>query len=83
MSITTHCTWGDGEDVMIIVDGSMFVPYEEPWQLDPPYPQFEHGIITKGSIGLRIDKAEELLRDLTISVAKAKQLDQEWIKSSK
>ena len=78
-----ECTWGDGPDVLVSLEGTVIVPYHEPkekWdgkivKEGPAKGKFAHGIITEGSFDLTADESLELAHELRIAAERAKELD--------
>ncbi len=65
------CTWGEGPDVVLDLDGTLMVLYEDPHDKDA----WTHGAVSDGSLDLTAAEAEEL-GILLIQVAKqARDLD--------
>lgn len=63
-----ECTWGDGPDVLVILDGTEMVLHENPYDLD----KWAHGKVKSGSIDLTADRALELAKNLMSAVRQAK-----------
>ncbi len=82
MTLKASCTWGDGPDVLMVLEddgkGSWFVAYGDPY-----YPALSrgnptHGYIGKGSICLTADEARELGVELIRAWKEARDLNKEY-----
>jgi len=69
------CTWGDGPDVILTIDGERFILYEDPQHIEPTKGDFKHGFVRKGSTDLTADEAEALGHQLINAAAQARGLD--------
>ena len=78
--IKTECCWGDGIDVMLIIENGHFVLYENPIHQMPPKGGYIHGYITKGSIDLTIEEARELAIELNKAAEQAENLNKDILK---
>ena len=69
--IGATCTWGDGPDVLVTLDGKRFKCYEAV--------QFsklvDHGFVSRGSIALTRNEALDLAEQLFRAAGAAKDLD--------
>lgn len=72
------CTWGQGPDVLLELDGTGVVCYEDPFNYPPPRGRYKHGIISQGSTDLTIIEAKALIASLTAAVKKADELYQSY-----
>ena len=63
------CTWGEGPDVVLSLEGTSLVLGEHP---DFNRNRFLHGVITKGEIDLTADQAQELGNMLIDTAKQAK-----------
>jgi len=68
------CTWGDGPDIALDLDGTRFVLYEDPKHNKPPQGDYVHGYVQKGSIDLTMNEAEELGRQLISAAENSRRL---------
>ena len=84
MTLKASCTWGDGPDVLVVLDndgkGDVFMPYEAPFHPEPPRGDPKHGYIRKGSICLTATDAEVLAAQLMDAAKQAHILDSEYAK---
>ena len=65
------CTWGDGPDVLVELDGSIIQLYETPGRFDWAV----HGTAGQGSICLTAKEAYAFAADLVIAAAHAESLE--------
>jgi hypothetical protein len=70
VDIGVSCTWGDGPDILITLDGKPFICYEDPKNHPPPRGQWVHGYVSKGSMDFTQAEARVLAAQL-ISAADA------------
>ncbi|KKL06287.1 hypothetical protein LCGC14_2597540 [marine sediment metagenome] len=82
MTLTASCTWGEGPDVLMVLEddgkGDALMAYEHPHHHPPPRGDCTYGYIRKGSICLTADQAESLGYQLIESVKQARGLDKEY-----
>lgn len=71
--IKCSCTWGDGPDVLLVVDNSPFMCYEEP----TGHYKAAHGFVHNGSAEMTADEALELSRQLFNAATIAKNLERD------
>ncbi len=84
-----ECTWGDGPDVLVVLDGTPIMAYEKPVNVaegrvlldkiprdDEKLCWCSNGFIRQGSFDLTADQAEALARDLNLAARQARDLDQ-------
>jgi hypothetical protein len=64
------CTWGEGPDVILDLDGSLMVLYENPHDKEA----WTHGAISDGSLDLTAAEAEELGIQLITASKQARDL---------
>jgi hypothetical protein len=69
-----ECTWGDGPDVLLILDGTDVMLYHDPVDLD----RSTHGTVREGSACLTVDEARALAHQLLEASRQAEQLDKEF-----
>lgn len=82
------CTWGDGPDILMDLDGTPVMAYENPVNVsegrgllkDIPKDDVKlcwgtHGFIRKGSIDLTKDQALRLAEDLIVAAAQCQNLE--------
>ena len=69
------CTWGDGPDVLLTIDGERLILHEDPKHNEPPKGDCIHGHVTKGSIDLTADEAQALGYQLINAATQANGLD--------
>lgn len=68
MTIKASCTWGDGPDIMLVIEGedenddnnNRFILYEDPKHQLPPRADYIHGYVTNGSMDLTANEARIL-----------------------
>jgi len=72
------CTWGDGPDVLLVLEDDFFILYEDPKHLEPPRGDYVHGYVTKGSMNLTADEALALAGQLRKAAMLAKELEREY-----
>lgn len=68
------CTWGEGPDVMVNLNGTMLILYEDPTDKD----RWTHGSISEGAFDLTADEAEELANALLASAKAARDLNKSY-----
>ena len=78
LDIGASCTWGDGPDVLVTLDGQAFICYEDPKNDPPPRGQWVHGYVTKGSFDLTRNQALELAAQLFRAAGQAKDMDDSY-----
>ena len=66
-----ECTWGDGPDVLVMLNGTHIMLYEYPKN----YERFKHGEVSQGSLDLTSDEALLLAGELISAANSAKELD--------
>ena len=71
IDIGASCTWGDGPDVLVTLDGKPFMCYEDPTGKD----KATHGVVRKGSLELTRNEALDLAQQLFAAAAACKELD--------
>lgn len=71
------CAWGFGADVLVEIDGTTVVLYEEPANKD----RYRHGSVTRGSLDLTADEAEDLANQLQLAAKAARDLDNSYVQS--
>ena len=74
INIGASCTWGQGPDVLVTLDGAPFMCYENPDQKN----RAVHGIVRKGSFELTRNEALELAEQLFRAAAACKDLDDSY-----
>ena len=70
-NIKVSCTWGDGPDVLLSLEGKCLMLHEHP--ID--YNKSTHGFISKGSIDLTAKEALDLAQTLINAAKQALDLD--------
>ena len=63
------CTWGEGPDVMLCLEGTPLILGEH-----PDLSHFSYGVVTKGDLDLTADQAQELGLQLIKLAQQAKDL---------
>jgi hypothetical protein len=71
-TVKASCTWGEGEDVLVTLEGHNFMLYENPKN----YHRAVHGIVEVGSFFLTAKEAKELAIDLMLAAKNAEELDE-------
>jgi len=66
-----ECTWGEGPDVLVNLDGSTLMLYEKPTGLDRAI----HGFVSEGSVELTTSEAFDLLTSLIVAIRKASEMN--------
>jgi hypothetical protein len=69
--IRATCTWGEGTDVLLVIEDHIVVAHEEQILRD----KFTHGAIKRGSADLTVDQAESLGHQLLNAVQACRELD--------
>jgi hypothetical protein len=72
---TAHCTWGEGPDVLIVLDGTPLMLHEEAHS----FALGKNGFVNQGSMDLTRQQAVELARELLMAAETGKNLDDELI----
>ncbi len=70
------CTWGDGPDVLVVLEGSHLMLYHDPVDKE----RAKHGYCSEGSVELTADEAESLAKQLLAATACARKFDEDWLK---
>lgn len=82
MTLKATCTWGDGPDVMLVLEndgkGDWLMAYEHPHHPTPPQGDCTYGYIRKGSICLTAEQAESLGHQLIEYAKQARDLGKEY-----
>jgi len=73
--IRAACTWGDGPDVLLILEGKELMLYEIPYHHKPPLADGTYGFIKEGSLCLTTSEARRLASQLNQSAKEAEDLD--------
>lgn len=69
-----ECTWGEGGDILVSLDGTSMALHEAPSNPEPPRGKFTHGSVTQGSLFLTTDEAAELAIQILAVVDQTKRL---------
>ncbi len=69
------CTWGDGPDVLVDLDGTGLVLYEDPKDHPPPKGRYKYGHVNQGSLDLTATEAENLGIELITAAKQARDMD--------
>jgi len=72
-TINVDCTWGEGPDVLLTLDGKLLMCYEDPIHKE----QAVHGFVSKGSMCFTADQALDLAHMLTKAAETAKAMDRD------
>lgn len=80
-----ECTWGDGPDVLLVLDGTPVVLYENP----DNFKHWTHGTVCNGSADFTAAEARALAEQLLQAAQQAEDMDkqlekdtQKWIEQS-
>ncbi len=76
--IKAICTWGDGPDVIVNLDGTKLILYEKPF-----YGKWEHGVVSEGSLDLTATEAEIFGQQLLDVAKQARDLCREYSESQR
>lgn len=68
------CTWGEGPDVLVEIDGTPILCYENPTDLN----RYTHGIIREGSFYLTVEEAKKLVGSLLMAISQTEELYQSY-----
>jgi len=71
------CTWGEGPDVLLVLDGSEVMLYHEPYHHKPPRGDSVHGYVSDGSACLTASEALKLAYQLVEAVGMCKELEED------
>jgi hypothetical protein len=77
LEMKASCAWGDGPDVIVTLEGTKVILYEDPWNHDPPIGQYKHGLISQGSFDLTSKQARQLASELIKAAEGAEYLQNE------
>lgn len=66
-----ECTWGQGPDVLVTLDGTGVLCYEDPHSKN----KCTHGIVNQGSLDLTIKEARILAASLIMAANQAEELN--------
>ena len=69
-----ECTWGEGPDVLVVLDGTGVICYEHPKHLD----KFTHGLVSQGSLDLTSKEARTFAAQLIKAADAADELQKSW-----
>jgi len=69
-----ECTWGEGPDVLVILEGTRVMLYENPIDLN----RATHGYVREGSFDLTIEEALVLAASLIVAAKTAIELDDSY-----
>jgi len=72
------CTWGEGPDVLVVIEGTPVILYENPKHHKPPHGDWKHGFVTEGSFDLTINEAETFVEELITAIEEAKSLNKSY-----
>jgi len=67
-----ECTWGEGPDIILSLNNTAMVLYENPCDLD----KWKHGVVKQGSLDLTAFEAHKLAMELLAAVNKVNELEQ-------
>jgi len=65
-----ECTWGEGPDVLVSLDGTTIVLHEKPVS-----DVWEHGVVTQGSLDLTAGEAEAFASELLGAAREVRNLE--------
>lgn len=71
--IKATCTWGEGEDVLLVIEGHNFMLYENPKKFD----RAVHGIVENGSVFLTAEEAKQLASELLLAAKAVEELEEQ------
>lgn len=73
------CAWGEGPDVLVVLEGTPIVIYENPYGFE----RWEHGVVSKGSFDLNMKEALALAYSLIEATKQAIELEEGWREAGK
>lgn len=73
INIGASCTWGEGPDIMLVMDDKPFICYE-----DLKKGRWKHGYVTKGSTDLTQQEARDLAASLLTAADACKALEDSY-----
>ena len=74
--IEAICTWGEGPDVLISLNGTELFLLEKPYKHKPPQGSSKYGHVKRGHVDLRVDQAMKLAADITLAAKQAIKMDE-------
>lgn len=66
-----QCTWGDGPDIVLSLEGTSLVLLENPSKFN----HFKRGVVSAGSADLTVSEAKQLCYELACAIQECEQLD--------
>lgn len=72
--IKANCTWAEGPDIMIILNNTRIVLYEDIKLTN----NWKHGVCDNGSIDLTVEEAKELVISLQQSIKEVEKLEKSY-----
>ncbi len=66
-----ECTWGEGPDIVVSLDGTPLILSQEPEDLN----RFKYGAITKGDFDMTAKEATQFAGELLSAARRAQELD--------
>ena len=72
--IRATCTWGDGPDLILVLEGKPMMLFEAPYDRDKSM----HGFVSSGSLDLTAEEALELAAELTAAASEAENSSQNY-----
>ena len=77
--IKTTCSWGEGEDILVVLEDHPVLLYENPTDFD----RSKYGCIKNGSLFLTAEEAKKLAQELLLLVDVVDELNQKYFEASK
>lgn len=74
--IKTICSWGEGEDILVVLEDHPVLLYENPTDFD----RAKYGQVKNGSLFLTAKEAKKLAQELLILVNYVNELNEEYSK---
>ncbi len=71
------CTWGEGPDVLVVIEGTIVILYEDPKHTKPPRGDYKHGYVEQGSFDFTAEEAEVLGNQLLEKAKQARDMDKQ------
>jgi hypothetical protein len=78
-NVKANCTWGDGPDVLVSLDGMPFICHEDPKNDPPPKGQWVHGYVSRGSFDLTQAEARRLAYELLEAAETCKAMEDSYM----
>lgn len=69
-----QCTWGDGPDIVLSLEGTSLVLLENPSKFN----HFKRGVVSAGSLDLTVSEAKQLRYELDCAIQMVEDLERKY-----